>query len=227
MPTITAQSIVDKAEIILQDLTNTRWPAEELLGWLNDGQRKVVSFKPDANPVNESVELEVGTKQQIPATGSTLIRVSRNMGTTGATPGKVVRRIDQRVLDDQISTWHTQTETAEIEHYTFDERDPKRWYAYPPSDGTGQVEIVYAGIPADIAIGDTITLDDSYSDALLDYILYRAYQKDKDYAANEQRASAAFASFMRSLGLSDRQEALNSPRTTPEQRNALVMGGGG
>lgn len=49
MGTIIARTVIEKVQTILQDKTGVRWPAEdELLGWLNDGQREVVIFKPNA-----------------------------------------------------------------------------------------------------------------------------------------------------------------------------------
>lgn len=212
MATITAQSIIDKAEIILQDTTNVRWPENELLGWLNDAQREIVLQKPDSYAQNESMSLESGTKQTIPSSGIQLLDVTRNMGTDGSTAGNVVRLIDRRILDDQNSDWHSESQSDSIQHYCFDDRDPKTFYVYPPADGTTQLEIVYSSAPTDVsAIEDTITLDDIYSNAILDYILYRAYQKDAGYAANNQRAITAYKSFLASLGKLNSTEAMTDP----------------
>ena len=212
MGTITAGAIIDKAEIILQDTTNARWPSDELLGWLNDGQREIVLQKPDSYAQNEAMELSSGTKQSIPSGGIQLIDVIRNMGADGSTAGNVVRLIDRRILDDQNPDWHSEEQDTSIEHYCFDDRDPKRFYVYPPADGTTQLEIVYASAPTSVSeTTGTITLDDIYSNALLDYILYRAYLKDAGYTANNQRAMSAFRSFMASLGKLDAKEMQTDP----------------
>lgn len=76
MPTILASSIITKAATLLQDPTNVRWPADELLGWLNDGQREIVLQKPDAYSINEAVKLAAGTKQALPAAGIRLLAVT-------------------------------------------------------------------------------------------------------------------------------------------------------
>lgn len=226
MSTITAQDIIDRAEIVLQDTTNVRWPETELLGWLNDGQREVVRVKPDSNATNESMSLVAGTKQSIPAAGLSLIDVIRNMGTGGSTPGNVIRRIDRKILDDQVPGWHSASQVSTINHYTFDDRDPKRFYVYPPADGTTQVEVVYAAAPSDIVVGATITVDDIYANALMDYILYRAYLKDADYAADDARAQAAYQSFLRSLGMQDKQEMSDDPNRRPVYVTGAVKAGG-
>lgn len=211
MGTILASALIDLAEIVLQDTGNVRWPAEELLGWLNEGQREIVLFKPDANPINASVALAAGTKQAIPAAGTCLLKVVRNMGTNGTTAGNVIRLIDQQILDDQNPDWHTETGAAVINYYTYDERDPKNFYVYPPSDGTTQAEIIYAAAPANILSNAAITLGDIYASALVDYILFRAYSKNVEYASDGQRAMAFYQSFLTKIGRKEQADMLKSP----------------
>jgi hypothetical protein len=203
MATITGQNIVNRAAIVLQDTTGVRWPqTDELLLWLNDGQREIVLRKPDAYAQNAVVALVAGTKQSIPATGIQLLDVIRNMGTGGETPGRAITRIDREILDEQRPNWHSETASAETKHYMFDSRDPKHFYVYPPQHATpGRVEMVYASSPTDLAaLASTITLDDIYSGVLLDYILYRAYSKDADLTPSApQRAISHYNAFLASL----------------------------
>lgn len=230
MGTITSQSIVDKAEIILQDTTNTRWPSDELFDWLSDGQREIVLNKPDAYATNEAVVTVEGTKQTIPAAGITLIDVIRNMGVTdGTTPGNAIRIIEREILDAQRPDWHTETPVAVTLHYMFDKRDPKNFYVYPPQPGTdmGYLELIYSSAPPDPTdIAAVITLDDIYGNALLDYILYRAYSKDADYAANAMRAVGHLSAFQKSLGIKDITEDRDDPnmRATTVARSPADKG---
>lgn len=195
------QQIVDKAEIVLQDVTNVTWDSTELLGWANDGQRVIVANKPNSYIKNQNLLLIAGTKQAIPSDGIQLIKVTRNMGTAGTTPGNAIWLIEQNRLDEQRPGWHSETAAATVKHAIFDPRDPKTFYVYPqqPATGQGYVEIVYSATPTDIAIGATILIDDIYSTSLMDYILYRAYSKDADYAANDNRAAGALNVFLASL----------------------------
>jgi len=48
MATITVASILTKVSTILQDPSNIRWTADELILWLNDAQRELVLYKPNA-----------------------------------------------------------------------------------------------------------------------------------------------------------------------------------
>jgi len=213
MANILASTIVNKASVLLQDATNVRWTQAELLGWLNDGQREVVFLKPDAYATNETMKLATGTKQALPVAGLQLLSVVRNMGATGLTPGKAVRLVDRDILDVQLPDWHAAEASAEALHYVYDDRNPKNFYVYPPQPATGQgyVELVYSTAPADVALSDSIKLDDIYANALLDYIMYRAYSKDADYAANAGRASALYQAFMTSIGARGKVEVPVDP----------------
>lgn len=225
MPTVTAQTIIDRAELILNDTTNVRWAAAELLGWLNDGQREAVIAKPDVYTKSQAVQLTAGTKQTLPSDAILLLDVVRNMGTNGTTVGNTVRVVAREVLDAQVPNWHTLTASNTVVHYMVDPRDPKRYYVYPKSPGTNYVEIVYSAAPPDVAlIADTISIDDVYANALLDYILYRAYMKDATFAGNDQRAANHYAAFMSALGLKVAGQASHNPNLKHQPFNPNLPG---
>jgi hypothetical protein len=130
------------------------------------------------------------------------------MGASGTLPGKALRKVPHAVLDAQVPNWHAASQATVIDHFTFDPRSPKVYYVYPPSTGTTQVELVYSAAPTDVAvIGNTITLDDIYSGALTDYVLYRAYSKDFTSAGNPERAAAHRQLFENTLGLKAQADA--------------------
>jgi hypothetical protein len=63
---LTAQSIIRRAVETLQDSTSIRWPINELVRYLNDGQREVVLYRPDAMVTSSTVTCVAGTKQSTP-----------------------------------------------------------------------------------------------------------------------------------------------------------------
>ena len=220
MATVKVIDIIDKAEEILQDTTNVRWTQATLLGYLNDAQREIVLYRPDANPVNESFTLAQASKQTLPAAGLRLLNIYKNDSPTT----KPITNIEKRVLDDQIEDWHGTTGTT-VEHYIYDPVDPKVFYVYPhPSGGGHTISIVYSSAPGDITISNftsdttVISLDDVYANAILDYMLYRAYQKDTEYAGDMQRSAMYLQSFQNSLGVKNQVDAGSTPRpSTPAQ----------
>lgn len=214
MGTIIASTIIDKAQTILQDTTGIRWPDDELLGWLNDGQREIVIYKPNASVKNQSVALAAGTKQTIPADGVQLIDIPRNMG-NGSTPGRSIRITMREVLDAQVPNWHALAKTTEIKHYTYTPLDPKTYYVYPPAVAGTQVEMIYAAAPTNVgSSGSAITIDDIYQTVLLDYVLYRAYSKDTEYAADTNRAAAHQNAYLAAIGGKAKVEAAVNPNAT-------------
>lgn len=229
MGTIIASAVIEKAQIILQDTTGVRWPSDtELLGWLNDGQREVMVYKPNAYVKNVALRLAAGTKQSLPADGVQLIDVVRNMGSNGTTPGRAVRIVMREILDAQVPNWHAATPSAEVKHYTFMMLDPKSFYVYPPQPAAGQgyAEVVYGATPTDATFTGPITLDDIYQNALVDYILYRAYSKDTEYAADQNRAAVHQNAYIAALtgkakveaGANPNMTAPANPNVTPNSR---------
>lgn len=225
MGTILADAVLTKVQTVLQDATGVTWPAEsELLGWLNDGQREVALLKPNAYVRSVSVLLSAGTRQGLPTDGVQLIDVPRNMGANGTTPGRAVRATKREFLDAQMPSWHASTASATVKHYTYSALDPKTFYVYPPqpSAGRGYVELVYGASPADAILAGPITLDDIYQNVLIDYILYRAYSKDTEYAADQGRSAAHQNAYLAALAGKAGAEMGASPNSkgaaAPESR---------
>jgi hypothetical protein len=204
--TIAAQSIIRRVVETMQDNTSVRWPVAELVRYLNDGQREVVLYRPDSMVTNATITLASGAKQALPTNGSKLIDVIRNTAGTK----RSVRMTVRNILDTQSPNWYNLTGVTEILHYMYDPRDPKVFYVYPPAAASGaSVEVVYSAYPTDItepadgalysAVAGNISLPDIYGNVLADYILYRAYTKDSEYAGNAQRAQAHYAAFQAAL----------------------------
>jgi hypothetical protein len=289
---IAAKDIIHRSVDTLQDTTSIRWPVNELIRYLNDGQREVVMYRPDAMVTNDVIVCAAGSRQTLrevaaggKGVGAKLIDVVRNV-----TSGLAVRLTNREILDSQMPGWHNFAGVTDIKHYMFDPRDPKMFYVYPPAatgttetsaatatgtsgtnvltltldntddvrigaaiTGTGipagtritsisvinaavtvtlsalltaglsstavsivtttgaQLDVVYAAYPTDVAeiadglsydqVAGDISLPDIYGNVLNDYILYRAYSKDSEYAGNGQRSQNHYAAFANSLGI--------------------------
>ena len=226
---IMASSIIERAQTIVQDQTNVRWPLAELLYWLNDGQRELAIFKPDSTAENMVIDLEEGTLQSIGDRGLKLLRMVRNLKSNvgGVRVGtRACRLVEREVLDAQHPSWHDPDEfpyTKEVKHFCFEENDPTNFYVFPGNNGEGMVECIVSMSPDDVVLdpGDDvhelpsytkpITVPDVYSNALLDYVLFRAYLKDADYAGNAERSNNHHALFMNSLGAQSQGAVASSP----------------
>jgi hypothetical protein len=231
---ITAQSIIRRCIETLQDNTSVRWPVNELVRYLNDGQREVVLHRPDAMVTSATVTCVPGTKQTLPANGAKLIEVVRNARAAGTK--RAVRMVNREILDAQTPGWHAIAGADDVLHFMYDPRDPRVFYVYPPATAATQLDIVYAAYPADIAepadgalftaVTGNISLPDIYGNALQDYILYRAYSKDSEYAGNAQRAQAHYAAFANALGIEIKATIAVAPNPVGNpNRNPLQIPG--
>ncbi len=183
-------TITRRAAVLLQDVAHTRWPLDELLAYLTDAVRTLCVYKPDACSKLTTHTLVAGTKQTLPPDGVTLVDVVRN-----STSGRTVRRVDRSVLDAANTNWHNATPAVDVTHYVFDPQNQTTFWVDPPNTGAGALELVYAAVPSELSDGDSIAVSDVWVPALLDYVLYRCYSKDAEYAGNAQAAIAYYNAF--------------------------------
>ncbi|MDQ1835063.1 phage adaptor protein [Massilia scottii] len=188
MPTTIASAVIGRAARLLQDHEYIRWTQSEMLDWLIDGQREAALINPSIYVITTPVTLAAGTLQRLPLDGKALLDVPRTAS------GYAVTRIARKALDAQVPDWHAPARAkTKVLHFCFSGDDPKTFYVYPPSPGGNAVTAVYEAAPPALALSDQIALDDSYVGALVDYLMYRAYEKDSEYAPE----SAGFAALHR------------------------------
>lgn len=216
-----ASDITSRARLLLNDIDATRWLDAELFKWISDAQKLVAMMRPDASVATFVMTLIAGTRQTIPATGFRLLDVVRNVTTvTGTTPadqvvtvpGRSVRIVDREVLDTQDPYWHTNTASSEIKHFIYDNRIPTLFYVYPPATNTAKLEVVYSVAPTDVtAAGNTLSISDIYQDVILNYVMYRAYSKDAEYASNASLADGYLNVVNAMLGMKTQKDVGYSP----------------
>lgn len=220
MGTLTGANIISRVQDTLQDTTSVRWPEAELLRYINDAQREIVNFRPDASATHANIQLITGTEQDLPSGGLRLIKVTRNMSGTASssTGGRAIRIVDVDILNTQEPDWHNPSvsgdaaHTTIAKHYVFDNDDPRKFYVYPGVAGNSYVEIVYSAAPTDLgSTSATISVDDIFGNAIIDFVLYRAYMKDAEYAGNAQRAQSHYQLFGASIGQGGQAQVLLSP----------------
>ena len=240
---ITAAVLFEKARKVLQDEDGIRWPLPELRLWLNDALREIALFKPSAVSRSVVMPLTRGTFQKIDPTFSRVLRATRNIKSfdpdnSGAPRegGRIVRTVDREIMDTYYPDWHderVQRFAKDVQSVIFDQIEPTAFYVYPGNDGTGFLEVTLARIPADVpaptnaaneltSYPGAVDIDAIYANALLDYVLYRAYSKDADFAGNAQRAAAHYSQFSSAIGASIGTDKSRNPnvRAAPAEENA-------
>jgi len=213
--TILAQDLINDIADELSDADHITWSADELLTYLNSATLRVCLLRPDASSSVESIQLVAGTKQTLPATSRRLLDIFRNMGSDGATPGKIITATDQRSLDLYSPNWHKETAKTVIDHFVYDEETPDTFFVTPPAHATTDVyvEMKLANNPAIItdASAENIQVNDVYRPALEHWMLYKAYDKETDSPHSVSEAKFHFNAFGQLFGLKGSVDRAYSP----------------
>ena len=217
--TVLAQSTLARCVDILVDAAGVRWTINELVRYYNDGQREAIVKRPDATATYTTFSCVAGPKQAIPAEAAKLIDIIRNSGS--ASKKQPVRMVNRVLLDAMEPDWYTAPNSVDIQHFMYDVRDPRTFYVYPPASPSAKLEMVYSAMPVDIPepgvdktladVTGSSSLPDIFSNCLIDYVLYRAFSKDSEYAGNGQRAIAHYAAFSNFLEFEVKGTVATSP----------------
>ena len=209
MADITIKHLLDQALELLQDAVDRdQFDFPDLINWYNFGQRLLVSYLPDANALIETMKLAAGSRQSLPVRAMGLVNIHRNMGTDGLTAGPALIRSTLGALNAFDLSWSTVTAVEVIQNFMQDPVDKTIFYVYPPSDGTGYIELEFGQVPP-IAVYDAagvwenlmVGVHEKYVDSLLNYILHRSYDKDTDFPGNLERSAYYLDLFYSSAGL--------------------------
>lgn len=195
----TATDLINRCVRQLNDPRNARWSVAELLDYLNEGTAQLVRRVPAAYAIVDTISLVPGTKQTIPATAIALIRAIRGINADGSS-GRAVGLFDLNTMNVANPGWHTATAGAPRQ-YGYDPAVPKTFWVYPPTPSSGaKLEIEYGVIPPVLLPTARISIGEEYHGALVDYVLFRAYSKDTEYAGEDSRASYHYKAFLEVTG---------------------------
>lgn len=193
--------IVSRARLVLNDPSSIRWADAELALWITDGQRAISIRRPDSCSVNQAATLVAGSKQSIATLTPPGMRLLDVVRATAI--GRAVRLVDRDTLDSHRPGWHAATQGVPT-NYVYDNRDPKTFYVYPPATVGTVLEIIYSRDPVVITEGNLnsqdLSIDDVFSESLLNYVLFRAYGKDSDDTMNATLAAAYLSAFSGAMG---------------------------
>lgn len=204
--TTAAQSIINDAMTALQDPTGTRWPATELLGYLNRAQNDIHVARPDTTATIKAVSLKSGARQTIPEDASSLIDIPNN------TNGPAITKTDVVQLDAINRNWRQMERRSEVVHFTHDLRNPRTFEVYPPAQGA-RVDMEYSAYPALVAIDGNVSLGDQWRTALYCTVLHYAYAKDAEFGGNAALSAAYLQRAEQILGVQLQTTATVAPKS--------------
>ena len=213
-----AQSVLLRAATTLQDPEGVRWPATELVDYINEGQRALVSKRPDLKAARVVFTPAQGALQDLPASAMLLMDVPSNA--TGRK--RAMTKVDLGVLEATQRDWQSMPEAVEFSHFMYDLREPRKFFLYPPARATGAAvtllvslyptNVTATGASFSTASGD-LDLPDEFATAVLHYVLFRAYSKDAEFGGNAQLAMNHLQLFNAAIGEQLQSSAIVAPKS--------------
>ncbi len=180
---VTVKSILDATLTILMDAKATRWTDVERLGWLNEGLRELIVLHPEAKVKRVPVTLAIGARQSLPADCHLLLGVE-----TAA--GGVVLPCERAMLNAFDPGW-MKRKANDVVHYLYAPEDPLVFYVYPAQSGDKfAVELKYSAYPQEAVADGSLDVLDKYASNLINFVLYRCFAKDAEYAGAAELAAS-------------------------------------
>lgn len=209
MADLAVNAVVERAAVIVQDTSHIRWPLSEKLGYVTDAVREICIYKPDACAKTVAHPLVAGVRQTLPADLFSLIDILSNSS------GAVVRQTPRTQMDAIAPGWQTATASATVKHWMFDPQDQNQILVYPPQPAVspGALVMTYAATPVEAVAGATLPIKDVWMPTVVNYVLFRMYSKDAEFAGNFQLAEAYYRAFSAQLMGRESAEAKVDPRT--------------
>lgn len=218
MPLVTSNEILTQVNDLLNDEDFFRWTKPELLRYFNAAQKAILLRRPDAYTIDvDDFTCISGTKQKLPDDSHRLIDVPRNFVSGRAITGPHERSL----LDDSYPTWFAGNDAESAELFIYDERNPKTFYIYPGVVAGTKLTIVISKVPPITTLeqnndDQVIALDDIYENAIIEWILYRCYSKDAEYASNSSKALMHLNAFKAQIGEKSQADSAMSSETIKE-----------
>ena len=189
----------------LQDEFGINWPPSKMVPYLNLFLLETINLKPEAYPVEETINLVAGHKQALGTTDIDLLDSLYNVtvsGTTETIIAPTLTIVKKKAMDYALPGWPAYPEAALVNFIVKDDDNPKTFYVYPPNDGTGNVKLLVSQPPTPIDTDTTeLPFDDSYKPACIDYLIYRCLSEETTIPGAQAKAQTFFNKFLQDLGL--------------------------
>jgi hypothetical protein len=193
-----------------------RWTRADLLEYLNDAQRQVYLYRPELYARTELYPLASGSRQGPLPAGCQLQKV------IGSTPGAGrARKLDDGLLQAFADTGCTPASGCEdyrVSGYSYTPQDPMAFFVDPPVPDDGQaytVALVCQQCPEPITLAqlddadprnDRLMTPARLHNALIEWMLYRAYSVDMESAQSFAKQQDHWQHFYAMLGVSEAKE---------------------
>lgn len=182
---VVAQTVITKVRRLTQDESQPyRNADDEILGWINDCIKTVVSLIPQLFLVTGSHVCSSGFRQ-----------VLANARAHSFADVVGVPIADLATLTQYAPGWQTAA-TGTIQNWMRPANEPLSFYCYPPSAEGQSLTISFVEVPFDLtSVDDQIPLPESYEPAVTGYCVSMVEAKD-DESVDSNRSQQFMAEFI-------------------------------
>lgn len=210
------QTVLDAIDHVTKDYDHERFTLAEISLWMNQGAGQIATLHPRAASQYLQLTLAAGARQDLRTIDPTkawirLHEVVCNVVDSNPT-GDTIRQVERSVLDRVFRSWRSTTQASAVKEYTMDEREPFTFDVYPPVSAGVKVLALASVRPAAFCAlneagtalaneDETIPLADGYEVPLIDYTLFRLFNKDANDATYQARAAMHLQAFQLAMGV--------------------------
>lgn len=196
--------LIDVVSGLLVDPGNDNWPVATLVEYLNDGLRTLAKYAPAQFYEYTTLTLVDGAKQTLPATAVRIVSPGFSLDGSGNRV-RSIRLVDKDLLDAASPTWQAAA-IGVTRQLALSPGNTNEYWVSPPGVAGATIEAQVEAVPATLTQSSSIPVDAMYEPALVDYVLFRAYSQDAEYAAQDGRASLHYQRFMSVVAPPDESE---------------------
>lgn len=184
--TIDAQYLIGRLARLLTDEHLDFWTREFQAETINEAVRAIIRTRPDSS--YKTVEFATSTvaKQALPEDAYRLLDIEGVIDTNG----EVCRAILPKPvaeLNKINPCWRTEEATPQTEYFAYEEHKPRDFWIYPKAPAGQKISLTYSWIPPAIDKNSTVLIFRSeFEQDILNYCLYRAYQREGTQTQKEQ-----------------------------------------
>jgi len=192
---MTPADIIAEARRLLQDTrVPFRYTEAELLSYVNQTLRRVLTVRPDLFIDTVTVPLTAGTVlQSLPADAHRLVDVYYVEGYNS------VNEVERPILERAYPQWVSDPAGVPY-NFVRHARNPTKFFVYPRPVENLNLVVDYAVAPPTYDVDDTITAPtDGYMSAVVDGVVFLASSIDDEHVLSG-RAKLFLDSFMQTLG---------------------------
>jgi hypothetical protein len=200
--------------------TYTRWPASELLTYLNEGLLEVCNYRSDAFTVTQDIAINAtlgGSRQVLPAGFRQIKSIDAN-GLGSGCPDAPIVQGDLNLMRTFYKSPCLLTggpADYRVLTYAYDAKNPQVFYVSPPVPA-GNTSTVTATLiqdpqqfvyPTNFTANTQLTMDSKYYNAAKFWMLARAYEVDTESNTSQAESQTYYKKFYNLLGVQYKQDS--------------------